>query len=322
MDRLGSWVVGALLAAVIGAADARAAGFGDGFSAYVSGDYATALGAWRPLAEAGDADAQFGLGLMYQAGRGVEFDSDKAVQWFRKAAEQGSERAQTQLGGMYARGDGVEQDWARAIEWWRKAADQGSPRAQYKLGGAYERGDGVARDLDQAAEWYAMAAGQGYERAWVRLDDVKQRRREEQTIATAPVADEPAGTAPGSPPGLAPGSPQEPGVSRTAVLLSLSESLSGADQSVESLASPGAHAVQFRSFRSLRAAEAHWERLMRDYGNLLEGLDRTIKLDQFGTAGNVLYRLRAGPFADAEQAGALCAAFVEHRILCRPMLPK
>ena len=40
-----------------------------GVDAYNSGDYATALLVWRPLAEAGDAAAQYGLGVMYRDGQ-------------------------------------------------------------------------------------------------------------------------------------------------------------------------------------------------------------------------------------------------------------
>ena len=42
--------------------------FAAGQSAYDAGDYATALQEWRPLAEQGDAEAQFMLGFMYDDG--------------------------------------------------------------------------------------------------------------------------------------------------------------------------------------------------------------------------------------------------------------
>ena len=45
--------------------------FQKGLTAYESGDYATALREWEPLAEQGDADAQFFLGEMYWRGQGV-----------------------------------------------------------------------------------------------------------------------------------------------------------------------------------------------------------------------------------------------------------
>ena len=42
-------------------------------------------------AEQGNADAQFNLGLMYYAGKGVPKDDAKAEKWCRKAANQGFE---------------------------------------------------------------------------------------------------------------------------------------------------------------------------------------------------------------------------------------
>ena len=44
--------------------------FEDGVSAFVRGDYITARRLWRPLAEQGDAKAQFNLGVMYVRGAG------------------------------------------------------------------------------------------------------------------------------------------------------------------------------------------------------------------------------------------------------------
>ena len=44
--------------------------FEDGLAAYDSGDYATALRHWQPLAEHGNADAQALLGHMYANGQG------------------------------------------------------------------------------------------------------------------------------------------------------------------------------------------------------------------------------------------------------------
>lgn len=47
------------------------ANFAKGFAAYKSGDYETALGEWMPLAEQGNANAQYNLGQMYNKGEGV-----------------------------------------------------------------------------------------------------------------------------------------------------------------------------------------------------------------------------------------------------------
>ena len=68
-----------------------------GLEAYNSGDFATALKEWKPLAEQGDATSQFILALMYANGDGVTQDYATAEKWFRKAAEQGLAEAQVNL---------------------------------------------------------------------------------------------------------------------------------------------------------------------------------------------------------------------------------
>ena len=57
------------------------ADFKKGTAAYEAGDYATALKEWRPLAEQGNTDAQYGLGLLYDSGKGVPRDNAEAARW-------------------------------------------------------------------------------------------------------------------------------------------------------------------------------------------------------------------------------------------------
>ncbi len=134
------------------------ADFQAGFAAWDRGDYATALREWKPLAEQGDAVAQFNIGLMYGNGRGVPQDYAEAVKWYRKSAEQGYANAQNNIGLMYDNGQGVPQDYAEALKWFRKAAEQGVPRAQRNLGIMYHYGQGVPQDYVQAHKWYNLAA--------------------------------------------------------------------------------------------------------------------------------------------------------------------
>ncbi len=134
------------------------AGWDEGVAAAKRGDYATAHREWRPLAEQGNANAQFNLGLMYDNGQGVSQDHAKALQWYRKAAEQGNVEAQYNLGFMYDNGQGVPQDYAKALRWWRKAAEQGNAKAQSKLGFMYRNGLGVPQDYVQAHLWYNLVA--------------------------------------------------------------------------------------------------------------------------------------------------------------------
>jgi TPR repeat protein len=138
------------------------AGFDEGADAYQSGDYETALREWRPLAEQGDASAQFNLGAMYENGLGMSQDFVAAAHWYRKAAEQGLADAQFNLAKMFHKGQGVAQNNALAVRWYRKAAEQGEARAQYMLGFMYHNGHYVAQDDVEAVRWYRRAAAQGH----------------------------------------------------------------------------------------------------------------------------------------------------------------
>ena len=121
---------------------------------------ALSLAALRQMA-AGDAMAQFHLGVMYHMGEGVPQDDAEAAKWTRRAAEQGHPQAQHNLGVAYHKGDGVPQDFAEAAKWTRRAAEQGHPQAQNNLGVAYVDGIGIAEDCAEAAKWFRRAAEQG-----------------------------------------------------------------------------------------------------------------------------------------------------------------
>jgi TPR repeat protein len=56
-------------------------------------DYATAVRIIRPLAEQGDARAQYTLGLFYDNGLGVPQDRVTSYMWFDLSAAQGKEGA-------------------------------------------------------------------------------------------------------------------------------------------------------------------------------------------------------------------------------------
>ena len=92
--------------------------------AYLRGDYATALREWHPLAEQGNAGAQYNLGVMYDKGEGVTQDNAEAVKWYRKAAEQGDARAQVVLGTMYELGRKVPHDHVQAHMLYNLAASR------------------------------------------------------------------------------------------------------------------------------------------------------------------------------------------------------
>jgi len=150
--------------AALAAASALAGPLEDGIEAYQQKDYLKAVQVWRPLAQAGDREAQYRLGVMYAEGKGVAPNDADAALWFERAAEQGEAMAQYNLGASYAEGTGVRKDMAAAAKWFRRAADQGVPLAQLNLGLLYAGGNGVPMDNVEALKWidlaiYALPAG-------------------------------------------------------------------------------------------------------------------------------------------------------------------
>ena len=87
------WASVMLAAVVVLVAAPAWADFKAGEEAHQRGDYATALKEFRPVAQQGDADAQFILGVMYSKGQGVPQDDVQAYMWVNLAAAQGIEDA-------------------------------------------------------------------------------------------------------------------------------------------------------------------------------------------------------------------------------------
>lgn len=104
----------------------------------------------QPLAEAGDANAQ------WMAGQGFlsppDADPAAALKWFLRAADQGHGLAQRDLGLLYEAGWGVEQSVEEAYFWYSLAALHDSGRASLRrdalaTGLSPEQRDSVERRL-------------------------------------------------------------------------------------------------------------------------------------------------------------------------------
>jgi hypothetical protein len=103
------------------------------YAALQRGDFRLAAGLFYPLAEKGDARAQYNLGLLYASGLGVTHDYQAALKWHRLAAKQGHAGAQGELARMYAKGEGVPQDYVRAHMWYSVAAESLSGGSKQEL---------------------------------------------------------------------------------------------------------------------------------------------------------------------------------------------
>ena len=133
MNRLLKQVLLVSVCFLVLAGQAIADPLADATSTYAAGDYEKAAKLYRPLAEKGNAEAQYNLGVMYRAGRGVPQDFKEARKWYQLAAEQGNALALFNLGWMYAGGKGVPQDYVKAQMWFNIAIAnaEGDMRKQF-----------------------------------------------------------------------------------------------------------------------------------------------------------------------------------------------
>ena len=153
-----AWAVLGLFMVPAGPGVALASPGADASAAYEHHDYTQARHIWLSMAQAGDADAAYRLGIMSDLGQGTTEDATEAYHWYRRAAETGYAPAEFNVAVMSDSDRGAPHNTALAAEWYARAATHGNHRAQYNLGLLYNTGDGVPRNRAVAAAWFHLAA--------------------------------------------------------------------------------------------------------------------------------------------------------------------
>lgn len=125
------------------------------------GAMAQSVSSLAVAAEDGDAQAQFELGLAYDAGDGVSADIQTALSWYRRAAQQSHAEAMYYIALTFDYADRVDEDNEAAADWYRRAGELDHAASQAALGLMYEIGEGVETDLKAARNWYERAADNG-----------------------------------------------------------------------------------------------------------------------------------------------------------------
>lgn len=119
-------------------------------------------------AQAGDQNAQAGIGISYLEGDAVQEDRAAGIGWLEMAAAQDGAMALYNLGEMYWYGEwhgAVPRDPPlvdKAVAYKRRAAALGFAQAQYDMGNLHAMGRLVAQDYRIVAAYYRLAADQGH----------------------------------------------------------------------------------------------------------------------------------------------------------------
>jgi len=314
------------------------AGYDEGVEAFAVGDYAAAMAEWWPLAEAGDANSQYGLGVIFENGHGVGRDYREAAEWYLGAAEQGHTGAQFNLGHLYRLGAGVPPSMDEAVRWWQAAADQGLTQAQVLMGLAYQRGDGVAANAETAVELFTLAADQGYPPGQYALGFAYETGSGvERNIDTARHYYELAAAA-GVEQAISrltsltfPPTPEEPPPppAEEDVIDQLAGTANGNQTAhIEDPAAPPRSPapasgpvyiqpvyIQVAAYVDADRAERAWSDLEKRHPDLLKGLPHRVT-SALRDDGSSVFRLQAGPLPISDEAEAICDLLKQQQTDC------
>jgi TPR repeat protein len=154
------------------------------------GEIEAALPLLASAAATGNVLALSQFGVLYEEGRGVDKNPEKAIDWYRKAADQGDAASMAGLARLLPRSDpqganylrraalagnadaqyalgleiaarGEDKFLAESHEWLLKSAQQGHIGAQIAVGQQFLEGKVVKSDAAQGADWLERAARSG-----------------------------------------------------------------------------------------------------------------------------------------------------------------
>jgi len=126
------------------------------------------------LAEQGNAEAQYKVGEMYETGRGVDQDREKAREWYTKAAKQDHPKSKYRLLFLDIQKSGMNVERKQQLVQLQKEANSGVGDAQYFLGKMYAAGVGVPKNISNAQTWLSKATFNGITEAETDLIAVQE----------------------------------------------------------------------------------------------------------------------------------------------------
>ena len=106
--------------------------------------------------------AQYALGKLLLSDVWEVRDPVEGIRWLKQAAQNGNHFAAYRLGKEYLKGRIVAKNPNMAVPFLQQAAEQNNPYAQYLLGKLYLTGNGVSPDRELARQWLHLAESRGH----------------------------------------------------------------------------------------------------------------------------------------------------------------
>ena len=129
-----------------------------GLEAYEAGDYTRAHALWLPRAEAGDAEAMFRVGRLYDRGEEVTRDLTEARRWYELSADANHPIGSFNYAYMLQTGNGGPKNIRDSVDYYMKSTELGVLDAAFNLGQLFRKGVDVQHDKELSLHWYSIAA--------------------------------------------------------------------------------------------------------------------------------------------------------------------
>ena len=146
----------------------------EGFAVYKAGDFKKAYDIWLPLAEAGNAEAQFRVGRLYSFGEGRGANFEEAIKWYESAAVLGHTIAMHNLAYILKIGRKAPQNIPKAIKYYTLAAESGYVVSQFGLGITFATVESPYRDFGAAYKWLYISMKNGHGEAMDTIRDLNR----------------------------------------------------------------------------------------------------------------------------------------------------
>ena len=125
------------------------------------------------LADEGDPNAQYVIGIVYKIGRDIykndplklKKSESLSFDYFRESASKGNPEALFELGKCYEEGRGVAKNINEAVRLYTLSDEKGNSEAAFALGVRYHHGYGVPRDEEKAISYFRSAASSCHQQA-------------------------------------------------------------------------------------------------------------------------------------------------------------
>lgn len=137
---------------------------------YESENFKEAFEIYLNLAEKGDTEAQYAVGLMYEKGLGTSLDSKLAFKYMKMSSDGGNCQATNHVGYFYSIGFGCKKNHYEAAQYFKLAAEGGSSDAMCNYGIALLYGQGVKKSISAAYSQFKQSASLNNERGKNRLE--------------------------------------------------------------------------------------------------------------------------------------------------------